>query len=487
MRLAMDLATAASADRQRQMLATGDSPAPHPLLAAPILPTLLRLSLPNMAAMSATALVAIAETAYVGLLGTSALAGLALVFPMVMLQQMLSAGAMGGGVSSSVSRALGAGDEARARALALHATVIGAGAGLAAMWLFLALGHEIYRLLGGRCAVLDQALAYSNVVFFGAPAIWLTNTLASVIRGSGDMRTPAATMFAVAGLQVVLGGGLGLGLGPLPRLGMAGVALGQVLAFGAGTLFLLCLLLIGRSRVTLVLRGARLRGALFADILRVGAPASISPLQTVATVLILTRLIARFGTAALAGYGIGARLEFLLIPIAFAIGVACVPLVGMAIGAGDVARARRVAWTGGALSFLALGAVGLIVLTWPGLWAGLFTDNLAVLASARSYLTWAGAGYAPFGLGLCLYFASQGAGKVLGPVLAGTIRLALVALVGWWLASSQAEPWLMFALVGLAMAAYGGATALAVYWLPWSEGRPPCAPATASGRQPTSP
>ena len=86
---------------------------------------------------------------------------------------------------------------------------------------------------------------------------------------------------------------------------------------------------------------------MFFDILRVGALASFSPLQTVLTVLILTRLVAGFGTEALAGYGIGARLEFLLVPIAFAVGVACVPMVGMAIGARDVARARRVAWTGG--------------------------------------------------------------------------------------------------------------------------------------------
>ena len=439
----------------------------NPLLTAPILPTLLRLSLPNMAAMLAIALVAVAETAYVGLLGTPALAGLALVFPMVMLQQMMSAGAMGGGVSSAISRALGAGDEARARALAFHAVAIAAVAGFAFTVFFLALGPSIYRLLGGQGGALAECLAYSNVVFLGAAGVWLANTLASVVRGAGNMRAPSAALLAVAALQIALGGGFGFGLGPLPRLGMAGVALGQVLAYAAGALFLLWFLASGRCRVRLDLAGARLDGSMFHDILKVGALACISPLQTVLTILIVTRVVASFGPEALAGYGVGARLEFLLIPITFAIGVACVPLVGMAIGAGDAARARRVAWTGGGLSALMLGAVGLLVAAWPGLWANLFSADTAVLAAARAYLTWSGPGYGFFGLGLCLYFASQGAGKVLGPVIAGTLRLVIVALGGYWLAASAAPAWTMFALVGFAMAAYGLATALAVYSASW--------------------
>jgi putative MATE family efflux protein len=446
------------------------APAPvssNPLLSAPIFSTLIRLSQPNMAAMLATTLVAVAETVYVGRLGTESLAGMALVFPMVMLQQMMSSGAMGGGVSSAVARALGGGDLARAQLLVFHAAAIGTAAGIGFMILFLLLGPEIYWLLGGRDGALREALAYSNVIFLGATGIWLTNTFASVIRGTGNMKVPSATLFTVAGAQVLIGGGFGLGIGPLPRLGMTGVAMGQAFAFSVGALFLLWFLWSGRCRVTLSFRGVALRRDMFSDILKVGALACISPLQTVLTVLILTRLVAYFGTEALAGYGIGTRLEFLLIPITFAIGVACVPLVGMAIGAGDVARARRVAWTGGAVSALSVGSVGLVFALVPSLWASHFTQDPAVLASARSYLMWSGPGYGFFGLGLCLYFASQGAGKVLGPVIAGTIRLALVALGGWYLAISEAPAAAMFALVGLAMVAYGVATAVAVYVTPW--------------------
>jgi putative MATE family efflux protein len=439
----------------------------NPLLVGPILPTLVRLSLPNMAAMVAAAAVAIAETVYVGFLGTSALAGMALVFPMVMLQQMMSAGAIGGGISSAISRALGTGDEARARALAVHAVAIGLAAGLGFTLLYRLLGPEIYRLLGGREAALAEALAYSNIFFLGAVAIWLTNTFASILRAGGNMRVPSATLLVGSAVQIVLGGGLGLGLGPFPRLGMSGVALGQLIALIGTTLFLLWFLSSARARVPLSLRGVLFRWTLFSDILKVGALACLSSFQTVLTILILTRLVAEFGIEALAGYGIGSRLEFLLIPITFAIGVACVPMVGMAVGAGNLARARRISWTAGGLSAAILGTIGLAGAIVPGAWASLFTDNPAVLASAESYLRWCGPAYGFFGLGLCLYFCAQGAGKVLGPVLAGTLRLAVVAAGGWWLATSGADPWTMFALVSAAMVVYGVATALAIRGSRW--------------------
>lgn len=442
------------------------TPTTNPLLSGPIAATLWRLSLPNMVAMLATALVSVAETGYVGQLGTAALAGIALVFPMIMLQQMLSAGSIGGGISAAISRALGAGHPARAESLALHAVVIGVVTGLFFTALFLVAGEDIYQLMGGQGEALAQALAYSNVAFLGAVLIWLTNALASVIRGSGNMKVPSYVLFGVALLQVVLGGVLGLGLGPAPRMGMAGVAWGQVIAYAAGTVFFLFYVRSGRSRVRLVFSHP-LHQTDFMDILRVGGMSSLSSLQTVLTILILTRIVSRFGTEALAGYGVGVRLEFLLIPITFAIGVACVPMVGMAIGAGQVQRARQVAWTGAIFSAAIVGCVGLFAALMPNLWTELFTRDASVIHYAGLYFAWVGPVYAFFAFGLCLYFSSQGAGKLLGPVLAGTLRLVLVAVGGWYLVDAGAPVWQMFALIGMAMVAYGIMTGFAVYRVRW--------------------
>jgi putative MATE family efflux protein len=436
-------------------------PAPiNSLLTSPILPTLLKLALPNTIAMFGTTLVAVAETSYIGRLGTEPLAGIALVFPFVMLTQMMSAGAMGGGVSSAISRALGAGNRDRAATLALHATMIGLCAGLFFTVMMLTFGREFYSLLGGRGGVLEQAMHYSQVLFSGAIAIWLVNTLASVVRGTGDMRIPSVTLIGTALVQISVGGALGLGLFGLPRLGMQGVAAGQLTAFTLGALFLAWYLLSGNSRLALNFKGFRFQRDMFLDILKVGAVSCLSPLQTVLTVLIFTKILAGYGTETLAGYGMGSRLEFLLTPIAFAFGVASVPMVGMAMGAGLVTRARQVAWTAGAAAGITVGLIGLIVAIMPSLWISLFTSDPGVTAAASSYLTWAGPAFAFFGLGACLYFSSQGAAKVVGPVMAGTARLLLVGGGGWLLARSGAPAWTMFALAGAAMIVYGLGTAL---------------------------
>jgi len=442
------------------------------LTTGPILPTLLRLAVPNVIAMVMSVVVGIAETRYVGVLGTVPLAAMALVFPLATLVQMMSAGAMGGGVSSAVSRALGASDLPRARTLAMHAVVIGLVAGLATTVLFLAFGRSLFALLGGRGEVLEQAVAYANVLFLGAWLTWLVNTFSSIIRGTGDMRVPSVSLLALSLIQIALGGTLGLGLGPVPRFGMAGVAMGQLVASALVAAFLWWWLSSGRARLRLQWAGFSMRREMFVDILKVGALACLSSVQSVMTVLIFTALIAPLGVAPLAGYSIGQRLEFLLVPIAFGIGVASVPMVGMAVGAGDIARARRVAWTAAAVSGLNLSVVGLVVWLFPDLWAGLFTTDPVVLDNARQYLHWAGPTFGFFGVGLTLYFASQGSGRVLGPVLSASVRLALVAVGGLWLASHQASAWHYFALVGLAMVVYGLSTALSVRLTRWGPRTP---------------
>src|SRR5439155_13835836 len=118
---------------------------------------------------------------------------------------------------------------------------------------------------------------------------------------------------------------------------------------------------------------------------------------------------------------------------------------------GLVTRARKVAWIAGAAAGLTVGLIGLIVAIKPALWVSLFTSDPGVTAAAYSYFAWAGPAFAFFGLGVCLYFSSQGAAKVGGPVLASTIRLLIVGLGGWWLAVSDAPAWSLFALVGAAM------------------------------------
>ncbi|KPF70199.1 MATE family efflux transporter [alpha proteobacterium AAP81b] len=445
----------------------GSRPNGNPLLDGPILPKLLRLALPNMGAMLAGSLAAVAETAYVGSLGVPALAGMAIVFPTIMLQNMLSGGAMGGGVSSAVARALGAGDRDRADALAVHSFWLALGIGITVTMVMLAAGPALFALLGGRDAALEAAIAFASVAFLGATGIWLVNLLAAVLRGAGDMAVPSSTLLATAALQIAVGGGLGLGLGPLPALAMPGVAAGQVFASALGSLVLIRYMRSGRAAVTLRLGSVRLERALFADILRVGATAAIAPLQSILTIVLLNRYVAGFGATALAGFGIGTRFEFLLTPLAFAVGVAAVPLVGSAIGAGRIDRARRAAWIGAAVGGSGLAVLGVVLALVPELWAHVFTSDPATIATTALYFGWAGPAYGFFGIGMVLYFASMAAGRVGGMVLAGTLRLVVIAVGGALLVGADAPLWTMFALITLGMACYGLAAVVAVLRTPW--------------------
>ena len=320
-------------DDDERPLPPPEAPVKNALVEGPILRTLLWLAWPNVIALSAGTCVVIAETSYIGRLGVESLAAMALVFPFVILTMTMSGGAMGGGVASAIARAIGAGDIDRASTLAAHALLIGICLGLVFMLGMLIFGPTLLELLGGRGNVLAYAIGYVQIFFGGAVVPWLMNTFAGILRGTGNMKLPSLLMLSSAACQIILGGTLGLGLGPIPSFGMRGVAAGSLVAYVISVSVMAWYLFSGRARVVPKIRGLRIQWAMFFDILKVGAISCFSPLQSVLTVAIFTHMLAQFGTEILAGYGVGARLEFMLTSIAFAVGIASVPMVGMAIGA----------------------------------------------------------------------------------------------------------------------------------------------------------
>ena len=438
------------------------------MLTGAIMPVLMRLALPNMGAMVAGSVAAIAETAYVGRLGVPALAGMAVVFPLVMLQGMLSAGAIGSGVSAAIARALGAGDEARAEAIAVHALWIGVIAGLTTTLIVLPLAPVIFSALGARDAALVEAVAFARVAFIGSTGVWLVNLLAAVLRGGGNMAVPSAVLLLTATLQVVIGGSLGLGLGPAPRLGMAGVAAGQVVASTLGAAILFFALRSDRTRIAFRVGAVPLSRATFDEILRTGATAAVSPVMSIAAIILLNRLVAGFGPTVLAGFGIGTRLEFLLTPLSFAIGVASVPLVGTAIGAGMVARAREATWMAARLAGAVMAAIGLMMALFPEVWVAMFTSDPATTAAAAQYFRWVGPFYGFFGAGMSLFFSSLAAGRVAPMLLAGAMRLVLVVIGGAILVAMAAPIGAVFALIAAGMVAYGALSIVIVWRGDWT-------------------
>jgi putative MATE family efflux protein len=426
-----------------------------------IAPTFLRMAVPTTAMVVAQSSVALIQIWYVSRLGIESLAGISLVFPGWMTMQVLSAGSLGGGISSAISRALGGGRKREADAMVWHVVILSLAIGALFGGLVLTFGRPLYRTLGGTGGSLEEALLYSNIVFAAMPLIWLNSGVVSVIRGTGNMVFPAVVVFIGVAAQIPLSPLLIFGFGPVPAMGITGAAV-TILATATWTSGTLCwYVLSGR---TLVRLGAlRLRWATFLGILRAGMIASISALQTSCTIILLTALVGRTaGPDAVAGYGVGVRLEYQLLGLVFGLGAPLVAMIGTNIGAGQRERAVRTALVGGLVAFAICEAVGITVAVWPDAWLGLFSHDPRMLTGGEAYLRYAGPGYGFLGLGVALFFASQGAARLCWPVFAGFLRMAIAVAGGWIGWSVTRDLRVVFAILCAAWVFYGSFLAIAI-------------------------
>ena len=380
------------------------------LLQAPVTYVLWRLAAPNVLAVSMMTAVTFADAWYVGQLGTAALASLALAFPFLTLMQMMAGGAIGGGITSAVARALGAGDIARAESTAWHALLIAIVMSAIYMIGLGLFAPPIFRLLGGQGAALVGALQYAQIIFGGAA------TAMVVCQG-----------LAAAYLALHLFGGHGrLRLHPLA-----------------------------------------LRWAPVSDIMRVGGLGLIHSICMAMTVVVVTGLVGQYGTEALAGYGLGARLELMLVPIAFGVGAALTAAVGANVGARQFAHARRIAWTGAGVTLLLTGVLGIGTAAMPGLWLDYFTSDPEAYTFGARYLTIAAPFYGIFGAGQALYFASQGTGRMVLPVAVTVVRFGTIAAIGALAVSLAWDIDALFIAVAIGLTIVGVGQALCIFGPGW--------------------
>ena len=433
------------------------------LLEAPIVPTLLRLAAPNVLNLLAFVGLITFDGLFVGRLGPDALAGISLVFPWVMLMQHGAASGMGGAVSSAVARALGAGQKERADDLATHAVWLALMLSAFFSCLMLLAGPLIYRWMGGQGAILEAAVAYSNVVFGGAVSIWMLNLLCNVVRGTGNMGLPAAVIVGSVLGHVVISPMLIFGFGPVPALGTAGAGWGLMTSFGVGSVVLLTYLRGRNSLVKLAFRGVRFQWALLREFFRIGVPGMLNVAITNLTVIAITGVAGHLSRDTAIAYAMGARLEYIIIPLGFGIGTGIVALVGTNWGAKQYARARSAAWSGGAVAAAACGAVGLFFALFPQLWMSIFTSDEEIIRIGVSYLNIVGPAYALYGFGIGLYFACQGYGSLVLAMAANATRLLLAAggafIAVFWIEAGTTG---IFAAIALGFVAYAALTSVAL-------------------------
>jgi len=432
------------------------------LLEGPIVPTLLRLAAPNILTLLAFAGVITFDGFFLGRIGTNALAGASLAFPWVMIVLQTTNSGMGVGVSSAVARALGAGRRDRADALVFHAFLLALAVAAIFSTVFLLGAPFLFQWMGGRDEMLADALSYANVALGGAVCICVANLLGNAVRGTGNMSFPASVLVGSVAVHIAISPVLIFGLGPLPALGPAGAGWGLVLPFAGGSVVMIWYLR-SRAIVRLNFRGVIPRWELFADILKVGVPGLINIAITNLSVVALTGIAGQLGRDAALGYATGARLEYILQPVAFGFGTALVALVGTNWGAGQYRRARAIAWTGSATVTAVCGTIGLIVAFQPGLWIGLFSDDADVARLGTLYLRIVGPAYFCFGLGLGLFYVMQGLGRGVAAMSANAVRMVVSAAGGlvavYWL---DLGPTGLFPAVALGFCTYAALMAAAV-------------------------
>jgi Na+-driven multidrug efflux pump len=240
--------------------------------------------------------------------------------------------------------------------------------------------------------MLSAAFSYSNVAFSGAVSICMLNLLGGAVRGTGNMTLPSTVIASSVLAHVLISPLLIFGWGPVPALGPADAGWGLTLSFGAGSLVLIAYLRSSRAPIGLAFSGVPLQWALFAEILKVGVPGLINVAITNLSVVLLTGIAGRLGRETAIGYAMGARLEYILLPVGFGFGTAIVAMVGTNWGAKQYRRAREIAWTGAATVAATYATIGLIAAVFPGVWLGLISNDEEVIRVG----TWYSRSQAPF-------------------------------------------------------------------------------------------
>jgi Na+-driven multidrug efflux pump len=283
------------------------------LLEQPIASLILRLAMPNATVMLVQILIGLLEVYFVARTGVDGLAGVAPVFPLVSLVVAVAQGALGGGFVTAVARALGTGRIDAASEYAWYAVAMAVPLGLATTAIMVALGPGLYSHMGISGNAVATAVSYSSIIFAGAIPIWLFNLLIAVVRGTGNLLVPVIVVCSGALILVPLSPALIFGAFGYQGLGAAGGAVAMLAYYALGTLAFTAWLW-GRFGVLKPsFRVPRLSLAPALAVLRVGGMSAVVSASTNLTLAIVTAYVGASGVEALAGYGAGSRLEFLLV------------------------------------------------------------------------------------------------------------------------------------------------------------------------------
>jgi len=380
------------------------------LTTSPILKTLFLLAAPIVLGMAMQTGFNLIDTFFIGMLGSAQLAAIGVTFPVVFIFIAIAAG-LSVGSTALISQAIGAGNKRRASNTAEHSLVIAALVGVAIAVLGVLFSPPLFSYMGVKGDVLAMTIQYANLIFFGFVFLFIGFISQGIIQAGGDTVTPARNLFIAIVINIVLDPVLIFGLGPFPALGIVGAGIATVFGRVVGALLNIWHVFTGRAAVKIDPKCFSPDASIFLSIIRIGFPSSLSHSINSIGMIILMGLVGTFGTAAIAAFGVGMRLESLAILPVIGMLSALIPFIGQNLGAGKIDRAERA-------TSLASYAVIVFMLFFSALWFFFpdiiyspFTSDPQVLQTGTGYLRIISFGYVFMGLNFILGAAFQAAGR----------------------------------------------------------------------------
>jgi putative MATE family efflux protein len=388
----------------------------HDYTDGPLGRAIVLLAVPMVLEMAMESVFALVDVLFVARLGAAAVASVGITEAFLALIYTVAMG-VSIGVTAMVARRIGERRPEAAATVAVQAVALGLAFAAVLALPGVIFAPQLLALMGAGPDVVATGTGYTRMMLGGNAVIMLLFLLNAVFRGAGDAAYAMRVLWLANGINLVLDPCLIFGLGPFPELGVTGAAVATNIGRGVGVLGQLYLLGRGQGRVRVAQRQLRLEPEVMRGLLRLSGAGTFQVFVGTASWVGLIRVLADFGSAAVAGYTIGIRIILFALLPSWGLANAAATLVGQGLGAGRPDRAERAAWLAGGYNGIFLGVVGALFVALAPAIVGRFTSEADVTAFAVQCLRVISLGFVFYAFGMVLTQAFNGAGDTWTPTL----------------------------------------------------------------------
>jgi putative MATE family efflux protein len=394
------------------------------------------LAIPMMLEMSMESVFAVVDIAFVSRLGTDAIAAVGITEALITVLYAVAVG-LGMGVTAMVSRRIGAGEREAAARVTGQALWVGAALSLLIGVPGAFFAADMLHLMGASSSVVDTGTGFAAVLLGGSASIIYLFLLNAAFRGAGDASMALRSLWLANGINIILDPCLIFGLGPFPEMGVTGAAVATTIGRGVGVAYQLWYLANGRGRLRFALRNLAIAPRVLARMLVISAGGIGQFLIATSSWIIIMRIVALYGSSAVAAYTIGLRIfEFIWLP-SWGLGNAAATLVGQNLGAGRPERAVASTWRAAKYNTVFMTTVGVALVALAPAIAGLFTTDIEVLRYGTSCLRILAVGIPMYAVGMIVTQALNGAGDTTTPTAINFVCFWVLQIpLAYWLAEN---------------------------------------------------